>query len=78
MPTLTDAVLSALREAPCSLRALAREAGVSPTLLTLMTRGERAVTPAVAEKLAGAMDRWARSGDIGTCVCNSRIYFCDR
>jgi len=56
---LTAAVLHALDAAPCSLRALARAAGVSHALLQQLRRGEFNATPAVAEKVASALDVWA-------------------
>jgi transcriptional regulator with XRE-family HTH domain len=60
MPSaLTSAIRSVLRAGPGSQRKLAAEAGISPSLLTRMSNGERAVTPAVAEALADALTRWS-------------------
>lgn len=56
---LTDAVAAAIRDAPCSLRALARTAHVPPSTLTRIVSGERAATPAVARAVAGALDTWS-------------------
>ncbi len=55
---LTRAVGRAIRGAPCTLRALAREAAVPPSTLTRILSGERAATPAVAESVAAALERW--------------------
>jgi transcriptional regulator with XRE-family HTH domain len=55
-----DAVLRrAIRRAPCSIRALAREAGVSHSMLAAIVTGRERATPRVALKLAGALERWA-------------------
>jgi len=56
---LTQAVLSALERAPSSRRKLAREAGVSDVLLVQLRRGDFQATPAVAEKLAGVLEKWS-------------------
>ena len=53
------AILRGQQESGLSLRALAFEAGVDPSLLTKIVRGERVVTPEVAEKLAAALKRWS-------------------
>lgn len=55
-----DAVLRrAIRRAPCRIRALAREAGVSHVMLAaIVTRRERA-TPRVALRVAKALESWA-------------------
>jgi transcriptional regulator with XRE-family HTH domain len=42
-----------------SLRKLARDAGVDPSLLLRIVSGERRLTPAVAAKLAAALHQWA-------------------
>ena len=55
---LTEAVATAVRRAPCTVRALARAAGVPPSTLTRITSGARAATPAVAAAVAGALDTW--------------------
>lgn len=64
---LTAAVLHAIEAAPCSLRALARAAGVSHALLLQLQRGDFQATPAVAEKVAKALDGWA-----GQCAAAAR------
>ena len=55
---LTQAVLRAIKRAPSSQRKLAREAGVSDVLLVQLRRGDFQATPAVAEKLAGVLEKW--------------------
>lgn len=59
MDRLTDAVVRALGAAPCSLRALARTARVSHVQLLHLTQGKRRATPAVAAKVAAALDAWS-------------------
>jgi transcriptional regulator with XRE-family HTH domain len=56
---IVAAILRGQQESGLSLRALAFEAGVDPSLLTKICRGERTATPEVAEKIAKALDRWA-------------------
>ena len=56
---LTAALVDAIDVAPCSLRALARAAGVSHALLQQIKRGDFNATREVAEKVAGALDGWA-------------------
>ncbi len=56
---LTAALRRALNDAPCSLRALAREAEVPPSTLVRARKGEIGVTPAVALALAKALRRWS-------------------
>jgi lambda repressor-like predicted transcriptional regulator len=57
--TLDAVVRRAIRRAPCSIRALAREAGVSHVMLAaIVSRRERA-TPRVALKVAHALEAWA-------------------
>ena len=58
MDTATESVVKGIREAPCTLRALAREAGVAPSVLSRILSGERLATPAVALAVARALDRW--------------------
>jgi hypothetical protein len=53
---LTTAVQRVLRVTPLSLRTLAKEAGVSHTLLGFIARGERQATLAVAGKLLAALE----------------------
>lgn len=55
-----DAVLRrAIRQAPCSIRALARTAGVSHAILAAIVAGQERATPRVALKVAIALERWA-------------------
>jgi lambda repressor-like predicted transcriptional regulator len=57
--TLDTVVRRAVREAPCSIRALAKEAGVSHAMLAaIVARHERA-TSRVALLVAKALDKWA-------------------
>lgn len=58
---LTRVVRDAIANAPCSMRALAEEAGVSPALLARITLGSRAATSPVALKVAAALERWSAS-----------------
>ena len=60
MDRLTTQLIRAVKAAPCSLRALAREAGVSHALLVMILGSERAATPAVAAKVAAALDQWGQ------------------
>ena len=55
---LTETVTRAVRGAPCSVRALARAAGVPDSTLVRIVAGERAATPAVAAAVARALDEW--------------------
>jgi transcriptional regulator with XRE-family HTH domain len=57
--TLTKAVVKAIESAPCSMRALAKEAGLSPAMLTLIKNGKRRATPEVASDIADALAEWA-------------------
>lgn len=58
-PMTLDAVLRrAIRHAPCSIRALAREAGVSHSLLAAIVKGRERATPRVALLVARALERW--------------------
>lgn len=54
---LEDAVRAALELAPGSLRALAREAGLSEALLRRIRDGTRTATPETVGKVAGALER---------------------
>ena len=56
---LVAAILRGQQESGLSLRALAAEAEVDPSLLTRIVQGERTATPEVAEKIAKALDRWS-------------------
>jgi hypothetical protein len=57
--TLTALVRRALREAPCSLRALAREADVPHSTLVRIRGGSLNASPEVADALVKALERWA-------------------
>lgn len=59
-PKRENAVRRALKRAPGTLRALAREAGVSLRLLQLIRDGERSATPEVVAALAHALERLAK------------------
>ena len=56
---LTEIVARAVADAPCTLRALAREAEVPPSTLSRIVNGERDATPAVARAVAEALRRWS-------------------
>lgn len=60
MPRLALAVREALQLAPCSTRALAKAAGLSPTLLSRILSGTRTATPASARALAKGLREWGR------------------
>jgi plasmid maintenance system antidote protein VapI len=71
MPTdrLTGTVMKAVRDAPCSVRALARQAGVPDSTLVRIVAGERAATPAVAAAVARALDEWgAQCGQLAKAI----------
>jgi len=55
---LNTRVREAIAQAPCSVRSLARAAGVSPAILRHISSGLRAATPAIAERVATALDQW--------------------
>lgn len=55
---LTRALLNAIEAAPCSLRALAREAGVAHSLLIQVQQRAFHATPELAAKITGALERW--------------------
>lgn len=57
--TLDTVLRRAIRRAPCSIRALARTAGVSHAMLAAIVKGQERATPRVALKVAGALERWA-------------------
>jgi lambda repressor-like predicted transcriptional regulator len=57
--TLDTVVRCAIHQAPCSIRALAREAGVSHAMLAAIVAGHERATPRVARRVAKALDRWA-------------------
>lgn len=48
-----------LKDAPCSTRALAQAAGLSPALLSRILNGERSLTPATAAALATGLEEWS-------------------
>jgi len=60
MNRLTEAVQQALVAVP-NVSALAKEAGVSQSLLARIQAGERQATPAVATKIAAALMRWGET-----------------
>ena len=60
MNRLTDAVQQALVAVP-NVSALAKEAGVSQSLLARIQAGERQATPGVAAKIAAALMRWGKT-----------------
>jgi lambda repressor-like predicted transcriptional regulator len=55
---LTAAVRHALRDAPCSIRALAREAGVSHSTLVLINGGSLNASVEVADAVRRALLIW--------------------
>lgn len=57
--TLDTVLRRAIRRAPCSIRALARTAGVSHTQLADIVTGAERATPRVARLVAKALDEWA-------------------
>jgi transcriptional regulator with XRE-family HTH domain len=57
--TLQDAVRQAIADAPRSLRALARAAGVSHVTLLRIRDGDEPVSARVAAKLARVLAAWA-------------------
>ena len=57
--TLDAALRRAIRNAPCSIRALARAAGVSHTMLSAIVAGSERATPRVAARVVATLDHWA-------------------
>jgi hypothetical protein len=57
--TLDTVFRRSIRRAPCSIRALARAAGVSHGLLPAILAGRERATPRVALLVAQALERWA-------------------
>jgi transcriptional regulator with XRE-family HTH domain len=57
--TLDAALRRAIRRAPCTIRALARTAGVSHTQLADIVKGRERATVRVAQLVARALERWA-------------------
>lgn len=60
MNRLTVAVKQALVAVP-NVSALAKEAGVSQSLLARIQSGERQATPAIAAKVAATLMRWGKT-----------------
>lgn len=54
--TLPVVLRRAIRQAPCSIRELARRAGVSHAMLAAVAAGSERATPRVATKVAGALE----------------------
>lgn len=60
----SDALRTALDAAPGSIRSLARDAGVSPRLLTLVRDGERRLTRETRDRVLRVLrEREARYGE---------------
>lgn len=57
--TLDVVVRRAIRRAPCTIRALARTAGVSHVMLQGIVTGRERATLRVARKVARALEVWA-------------------
>jgi transcriptional regulator with XRE-family HTH domain len=57
--TLDSVLRRAIRRAPCTIRALARAAGVSHVMLAQIVAGREHATVRVALKVARALERWA-------------------
>ncbi len=55
---LTRTVARAIERAPCSIRELAREAGLAHVTLLRIIHGTRPATPEVAAAVAQALERW--------------------
>jgi len=55
---LASEIRAAIASAPCSVRALARAADVSHTVLVQIRRGTLLATPMIARKLAEALEQW--------------------
>jgi hypothetical protein len=58
MDPLSAAVAQALQQAPCSVRALAREAGVPHSSLVRIQAGQLRATTELAEAVAKGLRRW--------------------
>ena len=65
---LAEAIRRAVKEAPCSPTALAREAGISQSLLARIISGEKGASPETAAKIEAALRAWqlrcARGADL--------------
>ena len=59
MKNLDQVVRRAIRAAPCTMRALAREAGVSHVTLHRILTGHEHASRRVSAKVASALRRWA-------------------
>ena len=59
MPAKQKALRKVLREAPCSVNALAKAAGVPQQNLVEARDGKRPVSRGMAEKVVAALSRWA-------------------
>jgi hypothetical protein len=57
--TLDTVLRRAIRRAPCTIRALARTAGVSHSVLAAIATGQERATTRVALKVARALQAWA-------------------
>ena len=73
MAQLDESVRRALTDAPGSLRALSREAGVPHSTLVRIRQGDRGVTPEVAKALADALERWSDSCAAGASLVRSTL-----
>ena len=60
MNKLTTTVRTAVERAPCSIRALAKVAGVPHVTLAHIVHSRREATEDVARKVARALDGWAK------------------
>ena len=56
---LERAFRRALDSAPCSLRSLAREAGLAHSTLSRARSGDLAITPAIADAVVRALQAWS-------------------
>jgi len=57
--TLDTVVRDAIRRAPCTIRALARDAGVSHVMLQGIVTGRERASERVALSVARALEKWA-------------------
>jgi hypothetical protein len=57
--SLDTAVQRAIRRAPCTIRALARDAGVSHVMLQGIVTGRERASERVALRVAHALEKWA-------------------
>lgn len=70
---LTATVGRVLKAAPVSVRAIAREAGVSHVLLALVMRGERRATVPVALAVAAALEQVGAASDQGAQLIRAAV-----